>query len=426
MSWKKFSGPAILVGIAILLIVVVQAGLGAKYEEGDTLDDGVPQAICCTYLLSILLCLSSIVWFAFALGSKTQKTVFLAQNPNEFQHISVPLASDTQGTAVPSTISDDPAAYVPEKIVIETTEVDTAQMIGFSMIAGSVAMFVLMVLLGFISMLMSAGSGLGFSGGTCNSTCETIWSGAGFSMWASILLFPPGLIALARPWSWFRSAEDTDHSVVKVRAGIVAGIALIAVISFGGPALIVLLIAGMAWLIYYQMEDVELKALKLDEVNELVWAISLPLVLVAVVASVFEFGFFFLFGGISGWRGAVLIVILVTLLPLVGVVIVGALFMILSKLNLVGTDGDWGTLDLIKSVYSDISDFSNEEDDAPESEHEFVSESEGGWWERLVPTKKSASQKSTVECVECQATLRFPADYSGKIQCPRCNTSHRV
>ena len=71
---------------------------------------------------------------------------------------------------------------------------------------------------------------------------------------------------------------------------IVAGIALIAVISFGEPALIVLLIAGMAWLIYYQMEDVELKALKLDEVNELVWTISLPLILVAIIASVFEFG----------------------------------------------------------------------------------------------------------------------------------------
>ena len=247
MHLKKFSGPAILVGIAILLIVGVNAVGDAKYDEGDTLEPGVAQTILCTYLVSILFCLSSIVWFAFALGSKTQKTVFLAQNPNEFQHISVPLASDTQGTAVPSTISDDPAAYVPEKIVIETTEVDTAQMIGFSMIVGSVVMFVLMVLLGFISMLMSAGSGLGFSGGTCNSTCETIWSGAGFSMWASILLFPCGLIALARPWSWFRSDEDTDDAVVKVRIGIVAGIALIAVISFGWPAL---LVVGIVLIIY--------------------------------------------------------------------------------------------------------------------------------------------------------------------------------
>ena len=169
---------------------------------------------------------------------------------------------------------------------------------------------------------------------------------------------------------------------VRIIAVIVAGIALIAVISFGEPALIVLLIAGMAWLIYYQMEDVELKALKLDEVNELVWTISLPLILVAVIASVFEFGFFFLFGSVNGWRGAVLIMILLTLLPLFVCVIVGALFMILSKLNLVGTDGDWGTLDLIKSVYSDISDFSNEEDDGAdnENENELVdhSESESG------------------------------------------------
>ena len=247
MDLKKFSGPAILVGIAILLIVVVQAGLGAKYEDGDTLDDGVAQGICCTYLVSILFCLSSMVWFAFALGSKTQKTVFLAQSPNELQHISVPLASDTQGTAVPSTISEDPAAYVREKIVIETTEVDTAQMIGFSMIVGSIGMFGLMILLGFISMLMSAGSGLGFSGGTCDETCESMWTGAGWSLWASILLFPCGVIALARPWSWFRSDEDTDDSVVKVRIGIVAGISLIAVISFGWPALVVV---GMALIVY--------------------------------------------------------------------------------------------------------------------------------------------------------------------------------
>ena len=247
MNWKKFAGPAILIGIAILIYVGMNAYVDAKYDEGDTVEDGDMIATCGAFLLLVLSCLGSIVWFAFALGSKTQKTVFLAQSPNELQHISVPLASDTQGTAVPSTISEDPAAYVREKIVIETTEVDTAQMIGFSMIAGSVGMFVLMVLLGFISILMSAGPGLGFSGGTCNSTCETIWSGAGFSMWASILLFPCGLITLARPWSWFRSNEDTDDSVVKVRIVIVAGIAFIAVISFGWPAL---LVVGIALIIY--------------------------------------------------------------------------------------------------------------------------------------------------------------------------------
>ena len=378
MSWKKFAGPAILAGIAILILLAININGNTKYDEGDTVDPEFIRTSCCMGLLSILSCLSSIVWLSFALGMKSEKTVFLAGDPGNSQHSSVPVASDSQSNVVPSTIGGGAVSYVREKIAIEKSEGDTARMVGFLFIFGSIAMFALMVLLGFISILMSLGPGLGFSGGTCSNTCESIWSGAVLSKWISLLLFPCGLIALARPWSW--SAEDMRNVAVKVIAVIAAGIALIAVISFGGPALIVLLIAGMAWLIYYQMEDVELKALKLDEVNELVWTISLPLILVAIIASVFEFGFFFLFGWTS-IAGAVLVAILLVFLPLVVCVVVGALIMILSKLNLVGTDGEWGMLDLIKSVYSDISDIFNEEDDAPESEHEFVSESEEGWWE---------------------------------------------
>tara|TARA_B100001250_G_scaffold25952_1_gene21451 strand:+ start:159 stop:1304 length:1146 start_codon:yes stop_codon:yes gene_type:complete len=377
MDRKKFAGPAILAGLAILIYVAVNVSANMIYDKGDTAHPAFVQTSCCMGLLSILMCLGSIVWFAFALGTKTQKTVFLSEDPDNFQHSSVPLASDSQSTVVPSTIGGGPVSDVREKIIITKSEGDTAQMAGFLIIAGSIAMFALMVLLGFIAVLMSLGSGLGFSLGTCNNTCESIWAGAVLSKWASLLLFPCGLIALARPWSWFRSGQDIRDPVVKVRVGILAGIALIAVISFGGPALIVLLIAGMAWLIDYQMEDVELKALKLDEANELVWTISLPLILVAIIASVFEFGLSFVFGYFS-IAGAVLIMIILTFLPLVVCVIVAALFMILSKLSLFGTDGDWGTLDLIKSVYSDI--FSDE-DDAPKSEHEFVSESEEGWWE---------------------------------------------
>ena len=377
MDWKKFAGPAILAGLAILIYVAVRVSANMIYDKGDTVHPAFVQTSCCMGLLSILMCLGSIVWFAFALGTKTQKTVFLSEDPDNFQHSSVPLASDSQSTVVPSTIGGGPESDVREKSIITKSEGDTAQMAGFLIIAGSIAMFALMVLLGFIAVLMSLGPGLGFSGGTCNNTCESIWEGAVLSKWASLLLFPCGLIALARPWSWFRSGQDIRDPVVKVRVGIVAGIALIAVISFGGPALIVLLITGMAWLIDYQMEDVELKALKLDEANELVLTISLPLILVAIIASVFEFGLSFVFGYFS-IAGAVLIMIILTFLPLVVCVIVAALLMILSKLNLVGTDGDWGALDLIKSVYSDI--FSDE-DDAPESEHEFVSESEEGWWE---------------------------------------------
>ena len=377
MDWKKFAGPAILAGLAILIYVAVRVSANMIYDKGDTVHPAFVQTSCCMGLLSILMCLGSIVWFAFALGTKAQKTVFLSEDPDNFQHSSVPLASDSQSTVVPSTIGGGPESDVREKSIITKSEGDTAQMAGFLIIAGSIAMFALMVLLGFIAVLMSLGPGLGFSGGTCNNTCESIWEGAVLSKWASLLLFPCGLIALARPWSWFRSGQDIRDPVVKVRVGIVAGIALIAVISFGGPALIVLLITGMAWLIDYQMEDVELKALKLDEANELVLTISLPLILVAIIASVFEFGLSFVFGYFS-IAGAVLIMIILTFLPLVVCVFVAALFMILSKLNLVGTDGDWGALDLIKSVYSDI--FSDE-DDAPESEHEFVSESEEGWWE---------------------------------------------
>ena len=247
MDWKKFAGPAILVGLAILLYVGVNAVGDAKYDEGDTVESGDSLAICGTYLLSVLLCLGSIVWFAFALGTKTQKTVFLSEDPDNFQHVSVPLAGDAQSTVVPSTIGGGPVSYVREKIIITKSEGDTAQMVGFLIITGSVVMFVLMIILGFIWILSGMGSGLGGSGGTCNEICEFWGSAAKFSMWASLLLFPCGLIALARPWSWFRSGQDIHDPVVKVRAGIVAGIALIAVISFGWPAL---LVVGIALIIY--------------------------------------------------------------------------------------------------------------------------------------------------------------------------------
>ena len=199
--------------------------------------------MCGTSLLMVLLCLGSIVWFAFALGAKTQKAVILSQDQDNLQHSSVPLASDSQSTVVASTTGGDPVSYVREKIIIAKSEGDTEQMVGFLIIAGSVVMFLLMMILGFMWILSGMGSGLGGSGGTCDETCESLGSAAKFSMWASLLLFPCGLIALARPWSWFNSDQDIRDPVVKVRLGIVAGIALIAVISFGWPALLVVGIA---------------------------------------------------------------------------------------------------------------------------------------------------------------------------------------
>lgn len=148
---------------------------------------------------------------------------------------------------MPSTVGGDPVSYVREKIIVAKSEGDKAQMVGFLIIAGSIVMFVLMIIVGFFWILSGMGSGLGGSIGTCDETCESLGSVAKFSMWASLLLFPCGVIALARPWSWFSSTEDIRDPVVKVRVGIVAGISLIAIISFGWPAL---LVVGIALIIF--------------------------------------------------------------------------------------------------------------------------------------------------------------------------------
>ena len=157
MDWKKFAGPAILAGIAILIWQAVNVLDNVMYDEGDTVDDEFVLTSCCMGLLSILMCLGSIVWFAFALGTKTQKTVFLSEDPDNFQHVSVPLAGDAQSTGVPSAIGGGPVSYVREKIIITKSEGDTAQMVGFLIITGSVVMFVLMIILGFIWALYGMG-----------------------------------------------------------------------------------------------------------------------------------------------------------------------------------------------------------------------------------------------------------------------------
>lgn len=238
MDWKKFAGPAILFALALLFYVVANVSVDAKYEEGETVESGNSFSICGTYLMSALSCLGSIVWFAFAVGTKSQQTVFLAV-PSNSQNTPGSLVKDTHSTVAPSTIVGTPVSYAREKFIIAKSEGDTEQMVGFLFIAGSVLMFVLMIILGSLWILSGMGSGLGGSGGTCDETCESFGSAAEFSMWASLFLFPCGLIALARPWSWFSSDQDIRDPVVKLRVGIVSLIALISIISFGWPALLV-------------------------------------------------------------------------------------------------------------------------------------------------------------------------------------------
>ena len=89
------------------------------------------------------------------------------------------------------------------------------------------------------------------------------------------------------------------------------------------------------------MEEKELKVLKLDEITELIWNIFIALFIIILIISFIS--------GYGIWTTGAITVIL--LLPVV-CIISGILITMLCKLNYVKTDGDWGTLDLMKSVYS--------------------------------------------------------------------------
>ena len=89
------------------------------------------------------------------------------------------------------------------------------------------------------------------------------------------------------------------------------------------------------------MEEKELKVLKLDEITELIWNIFIALFIIILIISFIS--------GYGIWTTGAITVIL--LLPVV-CIISGLLITMLSKLNYAKTDGDWGTLDLMKSVYS--------------------------------------------------------------------------
>ena len=89
------------------------------------------------------------------------------------------------------------------------------------------------------------------------------------------------------------------------------------------------------------MEEKELKVLKLDEITELIWNIFIALFIVILIISFIS--------GYGIWTTGAITVIF--LLPVV-CIISGSLITILRELNYVKTDGDWGTLDLMKSVFS--------------------------------------------------------------------------
>ena len=97
------------------------------------------------------------------------------------------------------------------------------------------------------------------------------------------------------------------------------------------------------------MEEKELKVLKLDEMTNLIWIIFIPLIVIILIFSIIEYGFFW-----AWWYSMMWVSFAVVFAVPVICIILGVSIKILSELNFVKTDGDWGTLDLMKSFYSEL------------------------------------------------------------------------
>ena len=74
------------------------------------------------------------------------------------------------------------------------------------------------------------------------------------------------------------------------------------------------------------------------------------MIVIILIFSIIECGFLF------WWEYVMFFGITVVFVVPVICIILGISIKILSKLNFVKTDGNWGTLDLIKSFYSELYD----------------------------------------------------------------------
>ena len=92
-----------------------------------------------------------------------------------------------------------------------------------------------------------------------------------------------------------------------------------------------------------------MKVLKLDEMTNLIWIIFTPLIVIILIFSIIEYGFFW-----AWWYYMMFASFAVVFAVPVICIILGVSIKILSELNFVKTDGGWGTLDLIKSFYSEL------------------------------------------------------------------------
>ena len=92
------------------------------------------------------------------------------------------------------------------------------------------------------------------------------------------------------------------------------------------------------------VEEKELMVLKLEQMTNLIWIISIPLFIIILIFTISKYGLF------SAYEFTLLAGIAVIVgIPIVCIVL-GILIMILTKLNIIETDGNWGALEIMKNM----------------------------------------------------------------------------
>ena len=180
MRYKRFLPPAILLILTIILNIIGNYLIFLGGPEETTATLGFTSII--FQLCSVVLFFITLIVFAYSLGKSPEKAE--VRNHQKSKEVNWwPIER-------------------PDNKNVNQNDGDKARIVGFSSIALSGFAILLMIVFGVISILSSLGTGLGFSGGTCDSFCERTWLAALFSGKLSIYLFLIGLISLARPWSW--------------------------------------------------------------------------------------------------------------------------------------------------------------------------------------------------------------------------------
>lgn len=173
-EWKnnRFLVPGILLAIALGLHI---AGQNVVMNSEETATIGVISSC-----IAAPTCLLGIILMAYALGKPKQKVSFSVV----MNDVSNPIISRITAT--------------------EQFQESKSQNWGSLMVSLGVISVFGAIILAILSVISSIGPGLGGSGGSCDEFCEGTMDMAYFSCFGGILLFFAGLIALARPWIWFR------------------------------------------------------------------------------------------------------------------------------------------------------------------------------------------------------------------------------